>query len=65
MKQSYAKIFIAFFLFTQISISQEPIKRSNDITKDEIIYHIKYLSSEKFQGRRTGDKWCDSAGVYI
>jgi hypothetical protein len=65
MKQNYVKTIFVSLLFIQISISQEPIKRSNDITKDEIIYHIKYLSSEKFQGRRTGDKWCDSAGAYI
>jgi aminopeptidase YwaD len=59
------KLLFLVILFTYSLFSQTEFKRSTEITGDEIIGHIKYLSSEKLQGRRTGEKWCDSAGAYI
>jgi len=59
------KLIILFLIYSSYLFSQTDIIRSNDITENEIIYHIKYLSSDKLQGRRTGEKWCDSAGAYI
>ncbi len=59
------KILFLILLFTYPLFSQTELKRSNEITENEIIYHIKYLSSDKLQGRRTGEIWCDSAGAYL
>ena len=59
------KILFLFLLFAYPLFSQTELKRSNEISENEIIYHIKYLSSDKLQGRRTGEIWCDSAGAYI
>jgi len=59
------KFIILFLIYSSYLFSQTDLIRSNDITENEIIYHIKYLSSDKLQGRRTGEKWCDSAGAYI
>ena len=60
------KKFITLIIVISYSLlAQTEIPRSNDITQDEIIYHIKHLASDQFQGRRTGEPFCDSAGAYI
>jgi hypothetical protein len=62
MKKIIALIFIVSY---SLLVAQTEIPRSKDITDEEIIYHIKHLSSDQFQGRRTGTEFCDSAGAYI
>lgn len=59
------KTIVLIFLISYTLLAQTNIPRSNDITGEEIIYHIKHLSSEQYQGRRTGEAFCDSAGAYI
>jgi hypothetical protein len=59
------KIIALIFIISYSLFAQTTIPRSNDITGEEIIYHIKHLSSDEFQGRRTGEEFCDSAGAYI
>ena len=59
------KIIALIFIVSYSLFAQTEILRSNDITDNEIIYHIKHLSSDQFQGRRTGNEFCDSAGAYI
>jgi len=59
------KIIALIFIISYSLSAQTTIPRSNDVTGEEIIYHIKHLSSDEFQGRRTGEEFCDSAGAYI
>ena len=59
------KIIALIFIISYSLFAQTTIPRSNDITIEEIIYHIRHLSSDEFQGRRTGEEFCDSAGAYI
>jgi aminopeptidase YwaD len=65
MKIRFVFIILAGIISFNTLFCQETIKRDKAITQEEIKYHIKYLSSEKFNGRRTGEPGCDSAGSYI
>ena len=50
-------------LATQITFSQ--LKRSPEITKDELFQHVKYLASDALEGRLTGTTGADKAADYI
>ncbi len=62
MKQLTALLF--FLLSISIPLLSQ-IQRSPEITANELREHVKYLSSEKLEGRLTGSKGADLAAEYI
>jgi aminopeptidase YwaD len=46
--------FFSLTAFTLSSRNEDPINRSPEITSDELFEHIKYLASEKLEGRLPG-----------
>ena len=62
MKQLTALLYFLLSISTPL-FSQ--IQRSPEITANELREHVKYLSSEKFEGRLTGSKGADLAAEYI
>jgi Zn-dependent M28 family amino/carboxypeptidase len=71
MKARQSKLMVIFlnvmiFGFSQITLSQK--HHSNDIisfNSDSLLYHVKTLSSDTFEGRRTGTKGAEKARAYI
>jgi Peptidase family M28/PDZ domain/PA domain len=63
MKRIAATIFLCFFVLAGRLNGQ--IKRSTEITVDELRYHLKYLASDELEGRRAGSHGAEMAAAYI
>lgn len=63
------RIFFSAFLLVSVAQAQTlappPQKSVPSITVDELSYHVRWLSSDELEGRRTGTKANDVAAEYI
>ncbi|WP_400075480.1 M28 family peptidase [Winogradskyella sp. R77965] len=53
---------VCLLFFAMLSFAQNETQKLNE---DKLLEHIEILSSDKFEGRRTGEKGNDSARAYI
>jgi hypothetical protein len=63
--KTITKILVILFCVLNTGLIAQNIQRSSQITKEEIIQHIKYLSSDELRGRRTGEEGNRVAANYI
>ena len=41
------------------------VRRSEEVTAEEILYHVKFLASDELEGRRAGTKGAERAAKYV
>ena len=63
MKKNLLLPFLAVSIIAGVAHSQ--LKRSSEITPQELRYHLKYLASDQLEGRRAGSRGAELAAEYI